>query len=494
MNVNATRIPTTLGRAWVLFLTILWSLPWSADGRGTSARSALMFSAPIAPATLSDFGHQNIRVNGQLSLRPRPLVMILANFAGGQPFANTDFDALVFDTQSTLGVAGYFREVSNGRFSWSRAGIIGPVQFTAAESDANHLDDPKGISFVIRRAAQASSFNFAQFDANADGTVSQDELGILIITNQGDGLGGAARPIDPSGCLQVPGSSLRICGDNIRVTAVGHRASFMTLCHELSHQLGTLDLYGNCQCLNQDLTLMDGTLYPNPYDRRTYHLDPWHKTQLGWSDPRIQSLRDGGIVSLPATQVIRPDAPVILYDPQRGTGEFFILEYRTQSRPGAGGYDQNVTGNGLAIWHIQQDADKNPTLIPNQGYAVFHQGAPDFKPGGDGLWESGVTTPYLRWLDGSQTRVKIKVRPFKAEDPSITVELLNDDEVWVDFNYGGPTRLGTFDSPYNTLAEGLKAVPYGGTLKIKAGSRNEAAAISKAMRIEAYGGTVTIGQ
>ncbi len=68
------------------------------------------------------------------------------------------------------------------------------------------------------------------------------------------------------------------------------------------------------------------------------------------------------------------------------------------------------------------------------------------------------------------------------------------NEVWVDFNDPGPFESGTFDLPYDTLAEGLNYVAYNGTLKIKASSANETATISNKMRIEAYGGPVTIGR
>jgi hypothetical protein len=63
----------------------------------------------------------------------------------------------------------------------------------------------------------------------------------------------------------------------------------------------------------------------------------------------------------------------------------------------------------------------------------------------------------------------------------------------VDFNYVG-FEFGTESFPYNTLAEGLNAVTYGGFLNIKAGSTSEGALISKRMLIRAVGGTVTLGQ
>lgn len=66
--------------------------------------------------------------------------------------------------------------------------------------------------------------------------------------------------------------------------------------------------------------------------------------------------------------------------------------------------------------------------------------------------------------------------------------------VWVDFNYSGfPFKTGTYSFPYNTLAEGVSAVTPGGTIAVKAGSRHETITITKAMKIVAVGGSVTIG-
>ena len=108
------------------------------------------------------------------------------------------------------------------------------------------------------------------------------------------------------------------------------------------------------------------------------------------------------------------------------------------------------------------------------------------------LWTSGTTTPALRWSDGAVTRAKIAVRPFAAGDGSIVFEWLNEEERWVDFAFLG-FENGSFFNPFNTLAEGVAAVPYGGFLNIKSGSRFETASISKRMTIQAIGGPVTIG-
>ena len=66
--------------------------------------------------------------------------------------------------------------------------------------------------------------------------------------------------------------------------------------------------------------------------------------------------------------------------------------------------------------------------------------------------------------------------------------------VWVDFNYVG-IKKGTFTMPYNTLTEALNSVPaVCGTVFIKPGHTNATPTLSKAMRIEDYGGTVIIGR
>ncbi len=71
-------------------------------------------------------------------------------------------------------------------------------------------------------------------------------------------------------------------------------------------------------------------------------------------------------------------------------------------------------------------------------------------------------------------------------------EWLTRADTWVDFNYNG-TELGTFVNPYNTLAEGVSAVSYGGILNFKTGSSRETATITKAMSLKEFNGPVTIG-
>jgi hypothetical protein len=269
-----------------------------------------------------------------------------------------------------------------------------------------------------------------------------------------------------------------------------HRASFMSITHELSHSLGTVDLYAN-NCRSSGLTLMSCTIFATDDDRRTYHLDPWHKMRLGWLRPRIFTLGSGGVATVAASQINSPNTPVILHDPAKGTSEYFLVEFRNNQIAGAdhdihiGDLSQPtpITGanNGMAIWHI---AAGNPP--------AYHEGAPDLTLGNSALW-NGQATPLLRWRDGSLTATRLNPIVIVSEGRELIFTWTTAADTWVDFSYTG-FENGSFANPFNTIAEAAGAASLGGTLKIKAGTTSERPNLTKQLTLEAVGGPVTIGQ
>lgn len=65
--------------------------------------------------------------------------------------------------------------------------------------------------------------------------------------------------------------------------------------------------------------------------------------------------------------------------------------------------------------------------------------------------------------------------------------------VWVNFSHTGPED-GSYARPYNTLSEGLAAVPTGGVLRFFPDTTSATATINRAMTFQAPLGPVTIGQ
>jgi M6 family metalloprotease-like protein len=254
---------------------------------------------------------------------------------------------------------------------------------------------------MITRAA-LTGYNFRVHDKDGDGTIEQHELAIAIMSASPTGDGGSSRSV---GTIQIPGTLPPLfLGDNL-VSAMGESASFMTLAHELMHQLGAIDLYGGASP-NSKLSTMAATIFNNIDDRRSFMLDAWHRLRLGWIDPEIHAFGPAGASSYqykPDTNGVRP---LIIYDPRRydtdtRSGEYFLIEFRTNELPG---YDQNVSSSsparGMAVWQISEGA---------AGRSIEH-----FSPDGVGqsrLWTNADGTFTPRYIDGSASAFRLRVAP-----------------------------------------------------------------------------------
>jgi M6 family metalloprotease-like protein len=476
----------------------------------------------IAAATPQDFGYGTLKVNGKAVAGGFPLLLVTFELSTSgnnrlplRTDANTVFDTLVFGLTNFPSLNGFYLENSQGAFYWLRASVLGPVELDANETatlDAQQsidssdgvnrtgLDCGAGIAYLLGRIAAKTGYDFAQWDRNHDGAVTQDELSIMVIGNNGQS-GGANRLIGTKGAgFPVPGQNVTLSG---KVASLDHHASFMSITHELSHSLGTVDLY-NTGCWNSGLTLMSCTIYPVLDDRRTFDLDPWHRILFGWVTPQIFELKTGGIATISVPQFPSANTPVILYDSARGTSEYFIAEFRNNQLANPRQYDLNLTDSasqlaftgaaaGMALWHVA-----GSTCPPGQTKncpAVFHEGASALVPGGNTLWNG--QTPPLQWNDGTVTLTRLNTLGVGGGGYDLTFEWLTAAETWVDFAYAGAPVFpedGTFAAPFNTLAKGVSAASRGGILRIKSGSSGETPTITKPLLLQAVGGPVTLGR
>jgi M6 family metalloprotease-like protein len=375
--------------------------------------------APAARA-LEDataFGFNNMRAAGT-----RPLLVILVQDPGMPRLAHdaSYYDRLIFGPlgggrPEDRSVIGYYAEVSNGNFLWTRAGVVGPLTIEFSSRDEGQMR-----STAVKQAGEVGGVDYARFDRNGDGAVTPDELGVLVIIQW---------PVAQTSfhTVSVGGKSVRV-----GVSGVGDRPNLNILCHELSHQLGTLDLYGRwgVDCLNSGLTLMSCIL-GGADEVRSVHLDAWHKMQLGWVQPRIRDIRTPGFELLEAPQVasrqgLSNESPILLYDPARGTSEFFLLEYRSRTARG-GSYDADVGSTGLAIWQVRQDSAKQPAMTSSEAdpsaqiLAMFNRGAPSWVQGGGTLYTESHGAIALKWLDNSGTGVRLKAGSPSADGALLSV-------------------------------------------------------------------------
>ena len=66
--------------------------------------------------------------------------------------------------------------------------------------------------------------------------------------------------------------------------------------------------------------------------------------------------------------------------------------------------------------------------------------------------------------------------------------------IWVDFNSGNDSNIGSFSTPLKTMVHAISVVASGRTIALKPGISHETMTISKPMTIVAIGGAATIGQ
>jgi immune inhibitor A len=79
------------------------------------------------------------------------------------------------------------------------------------------------------------------------------------------------------------------------------------------------------------------------------HLDPWHKKLFGWVNPTVISSNQTG-KPIPAVETNKSVFRINLGDPT----EYYLIENRENI-----GFDQNLPGWGLLIWHIDEEMGTN---------------------------------------------------------------------------------------------------------------------------------------
>jgi len=416
----------------------------SFPARTCSLSSRLSRTVSATPVDFK-FGTMTSPADQSIARGVRPLLVILAPNGSRSIRPTLQHDAAYYN-QKVFGpgypnVVDYYKVNSyfapytargGHGFTWSKAAIVGPIVTHFRPSSTTEQRLPS-----LKIEAAKNGFDFSRYDRNRDGRVTASELGILLVDNFTTGGG---RTINTESCTNVP-----VPGRRKRISVctggsfVGHDASLATFAHELSHLLGTIDIYGS-SCLSKGLSLMSCTGYEGPLLKykanETFLLDPWHRSRLGWLKPRIYSITTAGSALLREPTELYGESynagPIILYDPRKGFQEYFILEYRAQQRSkkvrgytsdDAYGYDADVPEDGVAVWHVRTTPAGNLIKIPDRIGGTVYSAVVISPPrhglgagwGGRALWSPRDGDFRLKWLnrqknaDGQDVGIRLKV-------------------------------------------------------------------------------------
>ena len=341
-------------------------------------------------------------------------------------------------------VADWLAENSSGAVTIVKAGLLGwydadkPGEHywsTNEKTDPADRDGDGWLNGHVEKWAEAirkadREFDFAERDTNGDKTLQPEELAILIVIPQAGPFGTNRVPAG----RQFPKTEPLIV-DGVRIPMIaevytGLPASFGAPAHELSHLLlGAPDLYmnGPWPFAAGEFCLMD-----NSYT--SGHLNPFLKLKLGWLKPTV--VTKSGDYRLKSVE--QHGEVLVLFDPARGPGEYFLLENRHRGQSydaGVGKAGRGISSDGLAVWHILEDPKlielakppiggpgewgrKGIRLIRSNGGTPGDDAHALFSKRGTTL--SDTTEPaHLRWIDGSPTGFHITV----MSDPKPELQL-----------------------------------------------------------------------
>ena len=350
-----------------------------------------------------------------------PAVMILMGEpvgslpATGPVFTRTpeDFRRDMFGP-SDVNLAGYFDEVSDGLLQLVPADmpIVGPLPIpTISEVPTGAGYGERYRTYALNAAASAG-FDFTRYDRNGDGRIEDDELFVIINTRltatpedavalglAPQGAGGTVRATAP-GCFSPTGQrSVDLCLGNVGAFSDG--VGLRLIAHEITHMFGAKDLYmtgsgpGSGYC-------SPGAYVNNmtcPWFGTIPHMDPWHKLQIGWETAKAYRMNEpGSCVSLAdqsSDSTFEADV-AILWDPRRGSDEYFILEHRN---PTSSDYDDGLErggldGSGLAVWNVVTSETGGivpiPALIQDPGSSNGGNGRLDVIPHPNDIVRNGA--------------------------------------------------------------------------------------------------------
>lgn len=376
----------------------------SADGMRLLPSTSSTLRDPDAPTGTSARGRDEAPT---ADLQPAPAtgappaLVILAQFTDRPSLGTTPAQWHERFFGAGKSVRDYFEKASYGAFSLTPAvetsgtpndGVVGWVSLDMA--NPGWVGDKSGNDQLTRRAiiAADSFVNYATYDTNGDGVVTNTELHITVVAAGYDAVYGSSdaqhnvwahrsylvgediaradgRWVGGWGYTQIGEMHARLA-DPAHQT---HQATVGIIVHELSHDLELPDLYDydyDSEAVGNWSLMAAGEwtkLASDTWFGQTPVLpDAWSRATLGWVTParvigssvRTISAAASGTATNTAVQLGQNPFAFDWTGTDPGGGEYFLVENR-QRVPGS--YDEALPGEGLLVLHVDESNDTNQT-------------------------------------------------------------------------------------------------------------------------------------
>ncbi|MFK8104149.1 MAG: M6 family metalloprotease domain-containing protein [Saprospiraceae bacterium] len=360
-------------------------------------------------------------------------------------FNNSNFDDLTNQVGYNVnGQNGSFRDYYKD-ISYDALVINTDVEgwYMANNNRSTYGDDNNdyGGVDVVREAvdaAEAAGVDFSQYDGDGDGAVD-----VVMVIHSGRGAEESGNGDDiwshrwvlAANNKQVNYDGVLINDYIIQAETYGSSNAITNigvLCHEFGHALGLPDLYdtdGSSEGIGRWCLMAGGTW--NNAGKTPAQMSAWCKKELGWTPPTL--LTGSGSI----TDMDHNDNNAIMYrmntpNPQ----EYFLIENRQQV-----GWDAYLPGEGLAIWHIDENITNgggNGINTDDTHYGVHLEQADAMLNlnNGDNRGDQGDLFPGSSGQTVFNNDSSPNAKNYNGDDSGVNISSVVETGTTVSFDYG----------------------------------------------------------
>jgi len=367
------------------------------------ARQAAAYPAPDRSGLLQDFsgggGGRLQAVAGE-----QPLLVILVDFRDVQIRYEDRWAAQVFGEEAS--VRRFFSDATGGKISIVPAresyGGAGAADDGVVRVALNYNHPKKGDERTTRDAVAAAApyVDFAAYDRNNDKKITSDELHIVVVCAGYEGAYGGGPSPNVWGYHHSDGSFgsadgrtitayMQIGEVHMQASALytAHMATIGILCHELGHNFGLPDLYGNGTGRGLGgLSLMSngswGWVGDQDQGESPVYPDAYCLELLG-AVP-VQALAPGERYAGAVRSISTGDKNILRLNIP-GSAEYFLIENRQPEMNDLAlwsYYVSEAAGGGVAVYRINtnygnnlEDGKQVATLLEADGRNLLQGGA-----------------------------------------------------------------------------------------------------------------------
>jgi M6 family metalloprotease-like protein len=329
----------------------------------------------------------------------QPVLVLLASFTDRNgTYTAANFASSMFGASNS--VKDYYSDASFGLLTLTPAaethgtandGVVGWLNLEYAHPNTGSSVDDRNKTIVKTALTKADPYvNFAAFDTNGDGYISNTELHIIVVVA---GFERAFSGTSPSVwghrsafnlTVTPPVLDGKILGDfdhsggyaQFGEIHLDHQATIGIMAHEMGHDLTWPDLYdtddssegvGNWSLMGSG----NWTGITQPGDSPSLP-DAFLKWYQGWITPTtVNGTLTGASIQQAETNakayLLRPNPNGVDWNFRvtSGSGEYFLVENRQQT-----GYDAALPGCGLLIWHIDESVTYTNSANANENHPL----------------------------------------------------------------------------------------------------------------------------